>query len=215
MSFDDAVKMAAEDLNKDKVNGTIIILPVKEYQAMGFTAPELADIDTDKLAETLRKRLPEVVVSPTPGPVPPTPDPVPLTPMGFTTWQHPQGFVSISFPADFVSSVQPGVTPGFLLLSVGNPATTVGCDVIHITGTQNPAQAVNMVAGVFGQMGRTLHVNSTSTPGTGGVVMFEGTTTWPAGSARWICLGKPVRGGVVLVSAGASSVAWAAQSATI
>lgn len=211
VTFDEAVEMASKKWEEVQQTGVFILVPVNSLQSAGYVAPELADIDTDKLTETLRKRLENVVPRP-PQPQPLPPQPAPVTQ---TTWRHPQGLMSISFPADFVSLLQPGVSPGFILLSVGNPGTTVGCDVMHVTGTQDPAQAVNYVAGVFGQMGAMIHVNSTSGPGNGGVIMFNGTTTSQAASVRWICLGKPVPGGVVLVSAGASPEAWAAQGATV
>jgi hypothetical protein len=114
-----------------------------------------------------------------------------------------------------MSLAQPGVAPAFVLLSVGNPGTTAGCDVMHITGTQDPAQAMNVVAGALAQMGIMIRVDRASAPGTTGVVMFDGASTSVAGGVRWICLGKPVPGGVVLVSAGCHPDAWAAQSALV
>ncbi|HUJ42373.1 MAG TPA: hypothetical protein VLW52_02080 [Opitutaceae bacterium] len=211
VTFDEAVELASKKWEEVQQTGVFILVPVKSLQSAGYVAPEMPDVDMDKLTETLRKRLPHQLVQPE---LNLNPNPVAL-PAGFTTWQHPQGFVSVSFPADFVSQLRPGYSPGFVLLSAANPAIGVGCDVMHITGTQDPTQAVDMVAAAFGQMGGMLRVTSTSAPGTGGVVMFEGTTTWPNGSSRWICLGKPVPGGVVLVSAGANPMAWAAQNATI
>ena len=214
VTFDESVAMAKKEWAMAQQNGKFIKVPVKALQLAGYVAPELADVDMDKLTETLRKRLPGQLQNDY-GPNPnPNPNPTPLPP-GFTMWQHPQGFVTVSVPADFVSLLQPGVSPGFILFSAGNPVSSVSCDVMQITGTQDPVQAVNYVAGVFGQMGAMIRVNSTSTPGTGGVVMFEGTTTSQMSSVRWICLGKPVPGGVVLVSAGANPMAWAAQNATI
>ncbi len=211
--FEEAVKMATEDLQKCLKDGRILIFPVKEYQAMGFIPPELADVDTDRLTETLRKRLPEAAPpereqafrGPNPGPTPPA---------RMTTWQHPQGLVAISFPADFVSMLQPGVSPDFLLLSAGNPATGVSCDVMHVTGTQDPVQAVNYVASVFAQMGATIRVTG-STALNNGAALLEGMTTSAGGGVRWNCIAKPVPGGVLLVSAGASSATWSAHHADI
>jgi hypothetical protein len=192
-------------------------------------APELADVDMDKLTETLQKRLPAGAGAPVPARATPAaeaaparrpaagtpaPERAPATPAGLTTWQHPQGLMSVSFPADFVSQLQPGASPGFMLLSVGNPATTVSAEVMHITGTQDPAQAVDYVSRVFAQMGGRLQVTG-SMPMANGTVMINGMTYAPAGTARWTCLARPVPGGVLLVSAGSSAAVWAAQNAAV
>ena len=122
--------------------------------------------------------------------------------------------MTISYPADFVSMLQPGVSPGFILLSAGNPATSVSCDVMQIAGTQDPTQAVNYVAGVFAQMGAMIQVTG-STPMGNGTFMLNGVTGSQMGSVRWNCLAKPIPGGVLLVSAGANATVWAAQSAAV
>jgi hypothetical protein len=220
VTFDEAVELAAKEWAIKQRSGEFITVPVKALQSAGYVAPEMADIDMDKLTETLRKRLPhagEVVLPVNGGGFPNLNGggamPIPPVIGAMNTWRHPQGLVSISYPADFVSLLQPGA-PGFILLSVGNPGTTTGCDVMQITGTQDPTQAINYVAGVFAQMGAMIQVTG-STPMANGAVMLNGTTTSSVASVRWICIAKPAPGGVLLVSAGANPNAWAAQSATI
>lgn len=222
VTFDEAVEMATKEWEISSKKGVLILVPVKALQTAGYVAPEMADIDMDKLTETLRKRLPGRVVAAETPPEGATeaeaaarPTDVPAGLAGFTTWRHPQGFVSLSVPADFVSLQQPGFTPNFVLFTAGNPATGVSCDVMQVNGTQDPSQAVNYVAGVYGQMGASVQVSRTSPRGTSGVVMFEGTSTSATAAVRWICLGKTVPNGVVLVSAGANPIAWATQSTTI
>jgi hypothetical protein len=220
VTFDEAVTLAKDEWDMaTQKTGKFILVPVKELQAAGYVAPELADIDTDKLTETLAKRLPHAgEVLPANGGGFPNPDggraqPVAPVTAGMNTWRHPQGLVSVSFPTDFVSILQPGAPP-FILASVGNPATSVSCDVMQITGTQDPAQAVNYVASVFAQMGAMIQVTG-STPMANGVVMINGLTTSGMGGVRWTCLAKPVPGGVLLVSAGADVTVWAVRSAAI
>ena len=72
VSFEDAVKMASETLQRYQQDGRIMVLPAQDIQAMGFTPPELPDVDTDKLGDTLAKRIaqassPTVVVMQQPG----------------------------------------------------------------------------------------------------------------------------------------------------
>lgn len=215
VSFEDAVKMASETLQRSQQDGRIIVLPVQEIQAMGFTPPELADVDTDKLGETLAKRTtrtgPAVVVMQAPGGGGTGPAPAaPAIPPGFTGWRHPQGYVSVAFPADFVQ-IAPAGTLGVIVLSVGNPMTSAECGVMQVPGAQTPQQAISHLVSVFGQMGARLQVSGSSS-GENGAVFFNGMTTSPASSARWVCVAKAVSGGVVLVSAGSNSAAWSAQS---
>ncbi len=221
VSFEEAVKMASESLQRAQQDGRIMILPVQEIQALGFTPPELAEVDTDKLGDTLARRTsrpaPQMVVmqsptmtQPAPRQAPPAP---PVIPPGFTGWRHPQGYLSMAIPADFVQ-IAPAGTLGVIVLSVGNPATTAECGVMQVPGAQSPQQAMNYLTGVFGQMGSRLQVTGSSA-GENGAVYFNGTTSTPAGVARWVCVARSVPGGVVLVSAGASSVAWSSQSALL
>lgn len=235
-TFDEAVEMAGKEWEiASERTGKFIKVPVKALQRAGYVAPELADVDMDKLTETLRKRLPAAGApvparvtpaaeapprrapatgTPAPAPVPPTPAPPTPTPTRLTTWQHPQGLMSVSFPADFVSQLQPGFAPGFMLLSVGNPVTTVSAEVMHVTGTQDPAQAVDYVSRVFAQMGGRIQVTG-SAPMANGTVVINGMTIAATGTARWTCLARPVPGGVLLVSAGSGAAVWAAQNAAV
>ncbi|WP_414662747.1 hypothetical protein [Horticoccus sp. 23ND18S-11] len=223
VSFQDAVKMASETLQRSQQDGRIMILPVQDIQAMGFTPPELSDVDTDKLGETLAKRISRgnpggqtlVVMQPQGGgSVPaPMPAPAPVIPPGFAPWRHPQGHVSVAFPADFVQ-LAPSGSFGIVVLSVGNPATSAEVDVMQVAGTQNLQQAINHVTGVFGQMGSRVQVTGSS-PGENGAMYFNGMTTSASGVARWVCVAKAVPGGVVLVSTGANSNVWNSQSAML
>jgi hypothetical protein len=230
VTFDEAVEMAGKEWQiASERTGKFIKVPVKALQLAGYVAPELADVDMDKLTETLRQRLPAGAGAPVPARAQPAaeaaparrpaagtpaPERAPAAPGGLTTWRHPQGLMSMSFPSDFVSQLQPGASPGFMLLAVGNPVTTVSAEVMQIMGTQDPAQAVNYVSGVFAQMGGRLQVTG-STPMANGTMLINGMTYAAAGTARWTCLAKPVPGGVLLVSAGSNAAAWAAQSAAI
>jgi len=217
VSFEDAVKMASETLQRYQQDGRIMVLPAQDIQAMGFTPPELPDVDTDRLGETLAKRIatatPTVVVMQQSGGRQLAPPAAPVIPTGFTPWRHPQGYMSLAFPADFVQ-VAPAGALGVIVLSVGNPSTSAECGVMQVPGAQTPQQAMNHLTGVFGQMGSRLQVSGSSA-GENGTVYFNGVTTTPNGVARWVCVAKSVPGGVVLVSAGASANVWMSQSALL
>ena len=148
VSFDDSVKMAVEETKRHEEDGRILFLPVSEYQQMGFTPPELPDVDVAKITDLLDRRLTTASRTNAPAPnqnnnaplaaqpqesEPPPQAPPPeqtLTPQqpGRQTinWTHPVGYVSIDFPANFVS-VKPPVNPGNVLLLVAvNPADLAG-----------------------------------------------------------------------------------------
>jgi hypothetical protein len=154
-------------------------------------------------------------VVPTPGPQPvPTPMPGPSVPPGYIGWMHPQGAVALAFPAGYVSAMQPGLTPPFTLLSMADPATYTGCDVMHITGTQDPSQAFGYIQSYFAGLGLSLQASSSQMM-PNGAVMLSGMTSSMGGATQWICVAKAVPGGVIFVSAGAPPQMWQMQSGTI
>ncbi|MBE2216323.1 MAG: hypothetical protein IAE82_20790 [Opitutaceae bacterium] len=226
VSFEDAVKMAAASVQKSMADGRIIILPTKQVQAMGFTPPELADVDIDKLGETLAKRIapapaattPAVVVlnqaPPADGRTVPMPAPQSSLPPGYTAWAHPQGAVRVAFPAGYVSTLQPGQSAPFTLMSMVDPTTYTGCEVAQITGTQDPVQAFGFIQNYYAGMGLAVQAGgSQAMPN--GAILFNGTTSSMAGVVQWMCVAKPAAGSVIFVSAGTPAQNWVMQSATI
>ena len=233
LSFDDAYKMAVEETKKHEEDGRILFLPVSEYQQMGFTPPELPDVDVAKITDLLDRRLTTASRSNPPAPnqnsnaplatqpqesEPPAQAPPPeqtLTPQqpGRQTinWTHPVGYVSIDFPANFVS-VKPPVNPGNVLLLVAvNPATTLECDVFQVVGTENPGAAWQYVVRSCAK--HNIHLKlATSKAGDRGMVYFGGTTNSRGVMRQWIAAGKPVPNGVLFVSAGVDQLAWKTQS---
>ena len=171
VSFADSVKMAVGETEERLKAGLMIVMPVKQYQQMGFTAPELPDVDLAKVTETLDKRLapaPAVpdtrLVQQNPPPQSgqeddgavgqqtqqqPTATQALPTPNGgrhTVNWQYAPARLSIDFPANFIT-VKPPVNPGnVLVLVAGNPATTMECDVMHVTGTEDPGLAWGYIA---------------------------------------------------------------------
>ena len=85
---------------------------------------------------------------------------------------------------------------------------------MQVTGTQDPAQAVNYISSAYARMGSAIQV-ADSEPGANGTVVLNGTTATGAARVRWTCIAKPVPGGVLLISSGANATAWSAYGATI
>ncbi len=233
VSFEDSNKMAVQETKEHLEDGRFLVLPVSQYQRMGFTPPELPDVDVLRVTETLEKRLPTAALADVPQnnapqnqpaagegqdqPPPPAQTLPPQKPgSGGITWQHPQGYVSIDFPANFVS-IKPKINPGnVLLLVAGNPSTGLECDVMHVTGTENPNIAWNYINKSCLRNGIHLQVEARKN-GENGMVFYSGTTTYSRNGllTQWVCAGKPVPNGVVFVSAGTPQLAWKSQSSNV
>ena len=232
VSFDDSVKMAVEETEERLKAGYMIVLPVKQYQGMGFTAPELPDIDLPRVTEMLEKRLgpgqaqgngtrlaqQNAQLQPPAqsdggdegGGHPFNPSPAPSSSGGNNRWTYPTAGVSIDFPAGFVS-VRPRVNPGnVLVLVAGNPVTSMECDVMHITGTQNPQAAFQYIVKSGQQHNIRLNCQKVNA-GENGMVYFSGSTNNNGVASQWIAEAKAVPNGVVFVSAGTPNPMWKAQ----
>lgn len=57
VGFVDAVKMAAQEVQHWAKDGRMIVLEVQKIQSLGFTPPELPEVDTARLADQLAGRL--------------------------------------------------------------------------------------------------------------------------------------------------------------
>lgn len=234
VSFDDSVKMAVGETEERLKAGLMIVLPVSQYQHMGFTAPELPEVDLPKITEMLEKRsgparqaMPvsnrmaqqETATSPqagddnvsdqSPADAPPLSPPTQTNPDA-NRWRYPAGQVSIDFPAGF-ASVKPVVNPGnVLVLVAGNPATSMECDVMHVTGTQNPQAAFQYI--VKSCLKHNIRLNcQNANNGQNGVVYLSGNTNNNGNATQWIAEGKVVPNGVIFVSAGTPSRLWKSQ----
>ena len=234
VSFDDSVKMAVEETKRHEEDGRILILPVAEYEQMGFTPPELPDMDVAKVTETLEKRLapnrPPANLQMTEqnnapqtaqddagnneAPAQPPPPEQTLPPQqpgrGTINWRHPNGYVSIDFPSNFVS-VKPAVNPGnVLLLVAGNPATSLVCDVMQVVNTEDPGIAWAYISKSCAKHNIRLKLEA-SKVGNNGMVFYSGTTNNHGALTQWVAAGKPVPNGVIFVSAGTNQLAWKTQ----
>ena len=234
VSFDDSVKMAVDETKKHMEDGRIQVLPVAQYEQLGFTPPELPEVDVTRITETLEKRLTPARPSSTfpiaeqttapqaaeesDAPQQPPPPEQTLPPQqpgrGTIRWTHPLGYVAIDFPRNFIS-VKPARNPGnVLLLVAGNPATTLECDVMQVIRTEDPGVALHYIVSSCAKNGIHLKVEG-SKVGDNGMVFYSGTTNNRGTATQWVCAGKPVPNGVVFVSVGTSQFAWKTQSSNV
>ena len=239
VSFDESVKMAVEETKQHMEDGRFLVLPVAQYQQLGFTPPELPDVDVTKITESLEKRLAPAPPAPnfqlakqnaqnvppqtetdndnvaTQQPPPPEQTLAPQQPgRGTINWTHPRGYVSIDFPANFIN-VKPVRNPGnVLLLVAGNPSTSLECDVMQVVNTQDPNVAWRYIASSCAKSGIHLKLEA-SKQGENGMMFYSGTTNVHGLMRQWVAAGKPVPNGVVFVSAGTNQIAWKSQYSTV
>ena len=227
--FEEAVKMAAETVQGDLKDGRIIILPVSEYQQIGFTAPELPEVDITKITETLERRMPQTRTASNRGsgsfsmnaagdragdadaqqPAPPQ-QTIREGGGDSNTWTHPQGFVSIDFPPGYVA-LKPRTNPGnVLMLVAGNSATGAECDVMHVINTTSAKTAWQYVINSCNKVGIRIKVEETKA-GENGMYFYSGSTLNNGGTYRWVGVSKPAGNGVVFVTLGTPAAAWQSQ----
>ncbi|MFZ5496385.1 MAG: hypothetical protein ACOZE5_13760 [Verrucomicrobiota bacterium] len=166
--FAEAVQMAAQTVQHWAKDGRIIPLEVQKIQAYGFTPPELPEIDTARLAETLAARLgrgasvampmpadmnaaaapaPLGDDSPAPAPLEPDdrnvgPSPAPDPGTGARGYRDPEGRYTLE------------IMPGWRAESVGNGAVAIanGESSIFISPFSGVRQAEQVLIQLYQQL---------------------------------------------------------------
>jgi hypothetical protein len=219
MSFEDAVKVASKNFMKVR-NGESpgIIIDVASYRNQGIRPPELASIDRAAFVKMLDERLKEhqqaQVAAQKGGPAAGgqnvgqqgQPQPQPMG--GGITWADPQGRVSLSYPATWFQNPQAiqnlrSVLPGYAL-SVVDPASHCGLDVIFFEGVQDPNAVTQYMEGTMRNFGFGFE------KGPGQQANFSGVTgtmipikiQTPNGVLTSVMSVLPVKGGMVLLNVG-------------
>jgi hypothetical protein len=217
MSFEDAVKVATKNFMKVR-NGESpgIIIDVGAYRNQGSRPPELASIDRTAFIKMVDDRFKDhqqaAAARQNQAPVAaggqnagqggqqPTAGGVP--------WTDVNGRVSLSYPATWFQNPQAiqnlrGAFPGYVL-SVVDPATRCGLDVIFFDGVNDANTVAQAVEGTMRQLGFGVEQGPGKQVDFSGVngVMIPIKIQTPNGMLASVMSVLPVKGGMVLLNIG-------------
>lgn len=212
MSFEDALKIAADNFNKVQSGETPgIIVDVLSYRDQGILPPELADINIAELNKMLDDRFKQHQTVAAGGGGGGGGNPGGggrVNPTGALTWSDPAGRLSLTYPAGWINNGQLVVNmrqvfPGYAL-SIANPATQCGVDVIFFAGATSANQVVGQVVGVFQNLGMTVQTGQVQNSNMGGAtgIMVPLAVSTNSGIVGGNIYVAPVNGGMVAVDVG-------------
>jgi hypothetical protein len=185
VSFEQAVKMAAEEYEKEDLK---ILYSVHQMQAAGYASPELQDIDIDKIKGILATR----------GQQMPGPQPRPVQNQGMTQYTHRYGYISFAYPQNWQTRQStPQIGQTFI---AGDTNAQTSVQLYEVPNVNDPRTAINMIAQAIGRSGGQVTVQDTRTQGN--IYLFQGTTAGPGGYFQWLGVFRAVPGGVIGITLG-------------
>ncbi len=222
VAFEDAVKMAQQDLRDQKYQ---IWLNIQQHQAEGFRPPELPSVEIDKIKDILAKRTAggntnpagngnvtknadaggEVNGSENAKIVPVNPGGDQVLPQGFMRWFGAGGMVSVAIPSYWARLENPGIAG--MILTAEDPKSFVAVNIFHFPQLQTAHDAMQTAQrNVTAANGAKVKVATTQQKGTG--VIYTGTTSSRNGTHMWVGMFQPTPKGVVGVFIGSPQQAF-------
>jgi len=218
VSFMDAIKMAQQDLQKQKFQ---MWIGVQQYQQQGFRPPELPSIDVDKIKNILAQRTAHktAVAQQPPAQQPPAQQPNttptedqqktaedtrPL-PDGFFRYVSPGNWVTVDVPSHWVRT-EGGPING-MIFTATDMQTTLGVNIFRFTNLKSSDDAVKSIAQQFNSnMGVKLKIETRAGEDSHhDVVSYTGSATSRAGTNLWAGMFRVTRGGVLGFVIGANT----------
>lgn len=196
--FEEAVKMAAEDLKAQQYQ---IWVGVQQYQKLGFRPPELPSIEIDKIKNILAQRTSHTAASYATQTTPQESAPAQEVRQGYYRWVGANNLVSIDVP-DTWTRTENAPLPGMVFTAQDNQ-TTVAVNVFHFPELSTPAEAMQTAKkGVSRTSGGTVKVKSQEEKGSS--IIYTGTTSYRNGSTQWVGIFAPTESGVIGFFVGAN-----------
>ena len=196
--FENAVKMAAEDLEKQQYQ---IWVGVQQYQKQGFRPPELPPIEIDKIKNILAQRTNHTAASYATQAAPQNSGPAQAVRSGYFRWAGANNLVSIDVP-DTWTRMENSPLPG-MVFTAQDQQTSVAVNVFHFPNLSTPAEAMQTAKrGVSKTSGGTVKIKTQEKKGES--VVYTGTTSYRNGSTEWVGIFGPTESGMIGFFVGAA-----------
>jgi hypothetical protein len=194
--FEDAVKMAQQDLQNQKYQ---VWLNAQQYHTQGFRPPELPQIEIEKIKSILARR--QVAGGGAgSGQVVRSTDPADDLPQGFVRWVGGNGTVAVGFPESW-PRLENSPVPG-MVFTAQDMQTSVAVNVFHFPKLRTNKEAMQTAQkGVAAVSGSKVSVASSQQKGD--ATVYSGSTKSSMGTTTWVGIFQPTSEGVVGVFIGA------------
>ncbi|HJT81107.1 MAG TPA: hypothetical protein VJ719_07915, partial [Chthoniobacterales bacterium] len=200
VAFDDAIKMAAQDLQQQKYQ---IWVNVQNYQKQGFRAPELPNIEIDKIKNILSARSNHTAGAYAGGAGTGAKEVASSGQLrqGYYRWVGVNNTVSVDVPENW-TRMENSPVPG-MIFTAQDMQTSVAVNIFYYPNLATAQDAMETAKkGVSRASGGKVKVTSQQPKGNS--VIYTGTTSFRNGSTQWVGVFGPSRQGVVGLFVGAA-----------
>jgi hypothetical protein len=203
VSFEDAVKMAQEELdNARQKTGLIKYIDVRELQSSGIQPPELPDIEIDRLKNIIASRhsAPDATRN---GQVVQNQgqdqgqnqadnnNGGQQTAANIRNYTDPQGLVRCAYPASWnAAAANQSAVPQLIFTAADRSGTNLDLEVYHTPNFSDPESAMRSIIASYTRIGARVQISNQKRE-ENGVVTFVGRSSSRAGSTVWIGLFRP------------------------
>ncbi len=205
VSFEKAVEMASGELfpQDSSKRPPEIWVNVQKYQKQGFRAPELPNIEIDKIKNILAQRSSHTAeayaqnagtgktgAQTTNAPVR----------QGYYRWVGANNMVSVDVPEGW-TRMENGPIPG-MVFTAQDAQTSVAVNVFHYQTLSTPNEAMQAAKKGVARNGGTVRIQSQQQKGNS--IVYTGTTSYRNGSTQWVGIFAPSPNGVIGMFVGAA-----------
>jgi len=197
--FEDAVKMAGEDLEKQKYK---IWVNVQECQKHGFLPPELPNIEIDKIKNILAQRSTHDATAYARNTTNTKSGGTAPVHQGYYRYVGANNMVSIDVPESW-TRMENSPIPG-MVFTAQDQQTSVAANVFYYPNLSSPNEAMQTAKkGVARVSGGTVRINSQQQKGNS--IVYTGTTSYRNGTgSQWVGMFAPTPSGVIGIFVGAA-----------